>query len=69
MEGSGMKLRNELKAGIFVLSSLFIIAGLILIMGRERQIFAKQSEFQGFHDRRLDLFWTHWLSAASRGVV
>jgi hypothetical protein len=24
--------------------------------------YAKQSEFQGFHDRRLDLFWTHWLS-------
>ena len=43
-----MKLRNELKAGIFVLSSLFIIAGLILIMGRERQIFAKQSEFHAY---------------------
>ena len=38
-----MKLRNELKAGIFVLTSLFLVGALILIMGRERQIFAKQS--------------------------
>lgn len=43
-----MKLRNELKAGVFVFSSLFFIAGLILIMGRERQIFAKQSEFHAY---------------------
>jgi phospholipid/cholesterol/gamma-HCH transport system substrate-binding protein len=43
-----MKLRNELKAGVFVLSSFFFIAGLILIMGRERQIFAKQSEFHAY---------------------
>jgi phospholipid/cholesterol/gamma-HCH transport system substrate-binding protein len=40
-----MKLRNELKAGIFVFISLGLIAALILVMGRERQIFAKQSEF------------------------
>ena len=40
-----MKLRNELKAGIFLSASLFMIAALILIMGRERQIFAKQSEY------------------------
>lgn len=40
-----MKLRNELKAGMFVLISFALIAALILIMGRERQIFAKQSEF------------------------
>jgi phospholipid/cholesterol/gamma-HCH transport system substrate-binding protein len=45
MEGIGMKLRNELKAGIFVGVSFALIALLILVMGRERQIFAKQSEF------------------------
>jgi phospholipid/cholesterol/gamma-HCH transport system substrate-binding protein len=43
-----MKLRNEVKAGIFLSVSLFLIAALILIMGRERQIFAKQSEFHTF---------------------
>jgi len=40
-----MKIRNEIKAGVLVGISLFLIAGLILIMGRERQIFAKQSKF------------------------
>lgn len=40
-----MKMRNELKAGIFVLFSFVLIAALIVVMGRERQIFAKQSEF------------------------
>jgi phospholipid/cholesterol/gamma-HCH transport system substrate-binding protein len=40
-----MKIRNELKAGFFVLISFILIASLILVMGRERQIFAKQSEF------------------------
>jgi phospholipid/cholesterol/gamma-HCH transport system substrate-binding protein len=48
MEGSGMKIRNELKAGVFVFGSLFLIAALILIMGRERQIFAKQSEYHAY---------------------
>jgi phospholipid/cholesterol/gamma-HCH transport system substrate-binding protein len=43
-----MKLRNELKAGIFVFGSLFLIAALILVMGRERQIFAKQSEYHAY---------------------
>lgn len=43
-----MKLRNELKAGIFLSVSLFLVAALILIMGRERQIFAKQSEYHAF---------------------
>lgn len=43
-----MKLRNELKAGIFVATTLFFIAALILIMGKERQIFAKQSEFHAY---------------------
>lgn len=40
-----MKIRNELKAGVFVAISFALIALLILVMGRERQIFAKQSEF------------------------
>jgi phospholipid/cholesterol/gamma-HCH transport system substrate-binding protein len=40
-----MKIRNELKAGIFVGASLFLVGFLILIMGRERQIFATQVEF------------------------
>lgn len=43
-----MKLRNELKAGVFLSASLFMIAALILIMGRERQIFAKQSEYHAY---------------------
>jgi len=43
-----MKLRNEMKAGVFLGVSLFLIGALILIMGRERQIFAKQSEFHTF---------------------
>ncbi len=40
-----MKIRNEIKAGVFVFVSLALIGALILIMGRERQIFARQSEF------------------------
>lgn len=40
-----MKMRNELKAGIFVAVSLTLVCILILVMGRERQIFAKQSEY------------------------
>jgi phospholipid/cholesterol/gamma-HCH transport system substrate-binding protein len=40
-----VRIRNEFKAGIFVFVSLALISALILIMGRERQIFAKQSEF------------------------
>lgn len=41
-----MKARNEVLAGIFVVVSLTLIAGLILIMGQERQVFARQSEFR-----------------------
>jgi len=41
-----VKIRNEIKAGLFVFVSLVLIGALILIMGRERQIFAKQSEFR-----------------------
>jgi phospholipid/cholesterol/gamma-HCH transport system substrate-binding protein len=40
-----MKIKNELKAGAFVTVALVLIAALILIMGRERQIFASQSQF------------------------
>jgi phospholipid/cholesterol/gamma-HCH transport system substrate-binding protein len=40
-----MKMRNEIKAGVFVLVSFVLVAALIMVMGRERQIFAKQSEF------------------------
>jgi phospholipid/cholesterol/gamma-HCH transport system substrate-binding protein len=43
-----MKLRNEIKAGSFVLISLVLVSALIVIMGRERQIFAKQSKFYAF---------------------
>ena len=43
-----MKLRNELKAGLFVLISIILVAALIIVMGRERQIFAKQSKFYAF---------------------
>jgi phospholipid/cholesterol/gamma-HCH transport system substrate-binding protein len=43
-----MRVRNEIKAGIFVLVSLVLVGALILIMGRERQIFAKQSKFYAF---------------------
>ncbi len=43
-----MKLRNEVKAGGFVLVSLVLLGALVLVMGRERQIFAKQSKFYAF---------------------
>lgn len=43
-----MKLRNEVKAGTFVLLSIVLVAALILTMGRERQIFAKQSKFHAY---------------------
>ena len=43
-----MKIKNELKAGVFVATTLFCIATVILIMGKERQIFAKQSEFHAY---------------------
>lgn len=46
-----MKIKNELKAGAFVLIGLVLICGLILIMGRERQIFANQSSYNAmFND-------------------
>lgn len=46
-----MKMKNEFKAGIFVLIGLVLIGMLILVMGRERQIFASQSEyFSMFND-------------------
>lgn len=40
-----MRLRNELKAGFFVLISVALVCALIIVMGRERQIFAKQAKF------------------------
>lgn len=40
-----MKLRNEYKAGLFVAVSAALIASLIIIMGKEHQIFARQSAF------------------------
>ena len=40
-----MKIRNDIKAGLFVGISLFLVSSLILIMGREKQIFAKTSKF------------------------
>jgi len=40
-----MKIRNELKAGLFIIISAGLVFGLIFIMGRERQIFAAQTEF------------------------
>jgi phospholipid/cholesterol/gamma-HCH transport system substrate-binding protein len=43
-----MRLRNEYKAGLFVLASLLLVGALILVMGRERQIFAKQSRFYAY---------------------
>ena len=46
-----MKFKNEIKTGIFISVSLLILAALIFVMGRERQIFAKQSEyFSSFSD-------------------
>ena len=46
-----MKMRNELKAGVFVLIGLVLICSLIVIMGRERQIFASQSTYNAmFND-------------------
>jgi phospholipid/cholesterol/gamma-HCH transport system substrate-binding protein len=46
-----MKMKNELKAGAFVLIGLVLICALILIMGRERQIFASQSKYNAmFND-------------------
>ena len=40
-----MKLTNEIKAGIFILFALFMLIFSIFVMGKERQIFASQSEF------------------------
>jgi phospholipid/cholesterol/gamma-HCH transport system substrate-binding protein len=40
-----MRIRNEIKAGLFMSIGLFLIASLIIIMGREKQIFARQSKF------------------------
>jgi phospholipid/cholesterol/gamma-HCH transport system substrate-binding protein len=40
-----MKVRNEIKAGLFVVASLLVVGFLIVIMGRERQIFASQVEY------------------------
>lgn len=46
-----MKHQNELKTGIFIFVSLFLFAFSIFIMGKERQIFAKQEEyFASFRD-------------------
>lgn len=43
-----MKLRNEIQAGTFVLISLVLVGALIVVMGKERQIFARQSEYYAF---------------------
>lgn len=40
-----MKIRNEFKAGLFVAISTALVASLILVMGKEHQIFASQSPF------------------------
>lgn len=40
-----MKIRNEFKAGLFVAISTALVASLILVMGKEHQIFASQSQF------------------------
>jgi phospholipid/cholesterol/gamma-HCH transport system substrate-binding protein len=40
-----MKMPNELRSGLFVVISLALLATLIFVMGRERQIFAKQASF------------------------
>jgi phospholipid/cholesterol/gamma-HCH transport system substrate-binding protein len=46
-----MKMKNEVKAGVFVLIGFVLVGALILVMGRERQIFASQSEyFSMFND-------------------
>jgi phospholipid/cholesterol/gamma-HCH transport system substrate-binding protein len=40
-----MKMPNELRSGLFVAISLALLATLVFVMGRERQIFAKQATF------------------------
>jgi phospholipid/cholesterol/gamma-HCH transport system substrate-binding protein len=40
-----MKAPNELKAGIFIFASLALLAMLIFVMGKDRQIFADQAEY------------------------
>ena len=40
-----MKVRNEFKAGLFVISALALFSTSIFILGRDRQVFASQSEF------------------------
>lgn len=45
MERRTMKVRNEFKAGLFIVVSTALIASLILVMGKEHQIFARQSSF------------------------
>jgi phospholipid/cholesterol/gamma-HCH transport system substrate-binding protein len=46
-----MKMKNEFKAGTFVLIGLVLISALIVTMGRERQIFASQSVYSAmFND-------------------
>jgi phospholipid/cholesterol/gamma-HCH transport system substrate-binding protein len=40
-----MNLSNEIKAGLFVVVSLGLLVLSVFVMGRERQIFATQSEF------------------------
>jgi len=41
-----MKLTNEIKAGLFIVFCLVLLILSIFVMGRERQIFASQSEFR-----------------------
>jgi phospholipid/cholesterol/gamma-HCH transport system substrate-binding protein len=40
-----MKLTNEIKAGLFILLTLCLLIFSVFVMGKERQIFASQSEF------------------------
>lgn len=40
-----MKLRNEVRSGLFIAVTLALLITLVFIMGQERQIFARQEEF------------------------
>jgi phospholipid/cholesterol/gamma-HCH transport system substrate-binding protein len=45
------QIRNEFKAGIFILSALILFIGSIFVIGREKQLFSKQYEyFASFND-------------------
>lgn len=40
-----MKLRNEVRSGLFIAVTMALLITLVFIMGQERQIFAEQEEF------------------------